>query len=211
MLSTSPFHLVSIMSHLLGVLCCYYLGNTHVWMATLHSIDTLDCSIDSLITLYHTQYPFYMTPSDDTDTMAPTTLPPKKPKLLIDTTATNKDAVWSPSRHGPQSAYPDVPQLLFSPTSSISSFGSSSNYHWSPDDNNTHKRSQVEDMIHLFEHGHGYMEQHRRHSVDSHWSSSRKRIYIRQRRYEYQPTVGQWKRRIDDELLPMQLSESKST
>ncbi|KAF1797713.1 hypothetical protein FB192DRAFT_1401212 [Mucor lusitanicus] len=173
--------------------------------------------IDSLITLYHTQYPFYITPSDDKDTTivhepAPTMPPHKKPNLLIDTS--KGGALLSHSRHYPHSAFTtDVPQLLFSPTSSISSFGSSStSYHWSPDDDNySRKRSQVEDMIHLFENGHRYMEQHRRHSVDSHWNTgSRKRIYIRERRYEYQPTVGQWKRRIDGEF-PMQLSESKST
>ncbi|GAN07974.1 hypothetical protein MAM1_0184c07479 [Mucor ambiguus] len=158
-----------------------------------------------------------MTPSDDKDTTvhepAPTMPPHKKPHLLIDTTTSNKDLFMSQSRRHPQSAYPDVPQLLFSPTSSISSFGSS-NYPWGPDDNNSNyagnKRSQVEDMIHLFENGHRCMEQHRRHSVDSHWISSRKRIYIRERRYEYQPIVGEWKKRIDGEF-PMQLSESKST
>ncbi|KAK4508952.1 UDP-N-acetylglucosamine pyrophosphorylase [Mucor velutinosus] len=192
----SPFHLVSIMNHLLGILLCYHL--------------------DSLITLYHTQYPFFITPSDVKDTIvhepAPTMPRYKKPNLHIDTT-NDKDVQLSQSRYHPQSAYPDVPQLLFSPTSSISSFGSS-NYHWSPDDSNNYagsKRSQVEDMVHLFENGHRYMEQHRRHSVDSHWSSSRKRIYIRERRYEYQPTVGEWNRRIENELLPMQLSGSKST
>ncbi|KAL9557359.1 hypothetical protein MBANPS3_001433 [Mucor bainieri] len=224
----SPLHhLVSIMNHLLSMLCCYYL--------------------DSLITLYHTQYPFYITPSSSDDdnkedtvrhplVAPPTTIIPplKKPNLLIDTSTTtttisnskNDNTFLSQSRQHPHSAYPDVPQLLFSPTSSISSFGSSSNYHWSPDDyyyntihagNSSGKRSKVEDMIHLFENGHHryHMEQqqqqHRRHSVDSHWSNNnRKRIYIRERRYEYQPTVGEWKKRIDGEF-PMHLSESKST
>ena len=161
---SSPFHLASsMMSHLLSLLCCYYLGKVCV-----DGCNTFNWhySIDALITLYHTQYPFYITPSDDDTPTIP--LPLKKPaNLLIDTSTNTK----SPSRQHPQSAYPDVPQLLFSPTSSISSFGSS-NYHWSPDDNSSHKRSQVEDMIHLFEHGHRYTEQHRRHSVDSHWSSS---------------------------------------
>ncbi|KAL7316740.1 hypothetical protein PS15m_003192 [Mucor circinelloides] len=182
--------------------------------------------LDSFITLYHTQYPFYITPSDNINQKNTTVNEPalahKKPNLLIDTT--KKDLLFCKSRHNtfsfndsdychhhqhPQSAYPDVPQLLFSPTSSVSS--SSSNFYWSPDDNNYtgSKRSQVEDMIHWFEHGHRYMEQRRRHSVDSHWHC-RKRVYIRERRYEYQPTVGEWKKRINGEF-PMQLSESKST
>lgn len=187
-----------------------------------------------LITIYYTQYPFYITPLKDINsdilikkTNSESTLVSKKPALLIDTNvcATNKDnnksnIQFSKVRHNTfsssyndyclhnhaKSAYPDVmPQLLFSPASSVSSFGS---YNWSPDEN-TGKRSKVEDMINLFENGHHYMEQHRRYSVDSHLNCHKK-AYIRERKYEYHPIVGEWKKRINGDFS-IHLSESKST
>ncbi|KAG2210741.1 hypothetical protein INT46_008563 [Mucor plumbeus] len=190
--------------------------------------------IDLLITIYYTQYPFYIASLKDinnntlTTKINESTLIPKKPTLLIDTNvcATNNDSnksniQFSKARHNAsslpynkdychhnhtQSAYPDaMPQLLFSSASSVSSFGS---YNWSPDEN-TGKRSKVEDMINLFENGHHYMEQHRRYSVDS-YLNCYKKAYIRERKYEYHPMVGEWKKRINGNF-PIHLSESKST
>ncbi|CEP18321.1 hypothetical protein [Parasitella parasitica] len=154
-----------------------------------------------------------------------TTLVPKKPALLlqVDTACTSlRDTIqFNKRRHHSsgddgqhtQSANCNVPPpLLFSPTSSVSSSGSASG-HWSPDLNNAGKRSKVEDMIYFFENGYGYMDQHRRYSVDSHLNRCHnKKNYIRERWYEYQPTVGEWRKRIHRDLPPtIQLSESQST
>ncbi|KAI8636555.1 hypothetical protein BD408DRAFT_425942 [Parasitella parasitica] len=210
--------------------CFFYLSFIIMSDSFTALLNVLLCNyLDLFITFYHTQYPFYLTPLDNNDTTTatrdPTSTSTKKPApLLVDTACPpNKDACtntiqfkktryqsYSEDCHHshPQLANCDVPPLLFSPTSSVSSFGSTCN--WSPKLSNAGKRSKVEEMIHFFENGHCSMDQHRRYSIDSHLNC-RKKTHIRERWYEYQPTVGEWNKRINGDFPSMQLSESKST
>lgn len=107
-----------------------------------------------------------------------------------------------------QGTVPSTPLLSYSPTSSVSSFGSMS---WNPDDC---KRSQVEEMIYLFETGGFQREklQHRRYSVDSYnLQQQKKKTFIQDRKFEYQPIVGEWKKRVTVNNYPVSPMESKST
>jgi hypothetical protein len=106
-----------------------------------------------------------------------------------------------------QETVPSTPLLSYSPTSSVSSFSSMS---WNPDDT---KRSQVEEMIYLFETGGFHQEklQHRRYSVDSYNLQQQKKAFIRERKFEYQPIVGEWKKRVVASNYPVSPMESKST
>ncbi|CAO3679256.1 unnamed protein product [Rhizopus stolonifer] len=71
-------------------------------------------------------------------------------------------------------------------------------------------RSRVEEMVFLFETAH---HQHRRYSVDS-YHYDLKRTFIRERKFEYLPTVSEWKKRekhISSLPPPVHLSASTST
>lgn len=125
----------------------------------------------------------YTIKNDDALKMSPEEFKRDEPKPVI------RKRHYSISSH--YSEY--TPQL--SPTSSVSSFSSN----WSMDS----RRSHVEEMIHLFEMGE--KQQHRRYSMDSH--TYKKPLYIRERKFEYNPIALEWKKRAHT----IQLSESKST
>lgn len=102
---------------------------------------------------------------------------------------------------------PSTPSLSYSPASSVSSFSS---LPWNPDDC---KRSQVEEMVYMFETGgfHQGKLQHRRYSVDSYNLQQQKKSFIRERKFEYQPIIGEWKKRVITNNCPVSPMESKST
>ncbi|KAG0738687.1 hypothetical protein G6F57_002790 [Rhizopus arrhizus] len=98
-------------------------------------------------------------------------------------------------RHSSISSCPtnDTPLILSTSTSTSSL--------WSLDSN----RSRVEEMIYLFETGNH--PQKRRYSIDSCYPP-----YIRERKFEYLPTVNEWRKRENSTTFPpIRLSTSNST
>ncbi|KAI8877422.1 hypothetical protein K501DRAFT_288402 [Backusella circina FSU 941] len=90
-----------------------------------------------------------------------------------------------------------TPPLTLSPSLSITSLSSFTS-NWSLE-----RHSKVEEMIRLFESD----LPKRRYSVDS-YSPQKRKTLIRQRRFDYTPIFGEWKRR---ELETAQPCSSKST
>ncbi|KAG1050682.1 hypothetical protein G6F43_007063 [Rhizopus delemar] len=129
-------------------------------------------------------------------------LPLKKPveenrELKDESASKESDRIVSQNRqrHSSISSCPtnDTP-LILSPSTSTSSL-------WSLDSN----RSRVEEMIYLFETGNHL--QKRRYSMDACYPT-----FIRERKFEYLPTVNEWRKRENSTTFPpIRLSTSNST